>query len=65
MSTATAKERWTCNGCGVSVGQIDGGRSAIPDSWSEEETGTFCLLCRRDRAANAALDAAPDRKSVV
>jgi hypothetical protein len=55
---ATAK-RWTCGECGVSVGRIDGTRVPLPESWSSTHEGTFCLLCRRERAARAALDAAP------
>jgi hypothetical protein len=55
---ATAK-RWTCGECGVSIGHMDGSRVPLPESWSRSREGTFCLLCRRERAARAALDAAP------
>lgn len=55
---ATAK-RWTCDECGVSIGRMDGARAPLPESWSHSREGTFCLLCRRERAARAALDAAP------
>ncbi|HEX2393378.1 MAG TPA: hypothetical protein VHI77_10725 [Solirubrobacterales bacterium] len=55
---STAK-RWTCGECGVSVGRMDGGRVPLPESWSHSREGTFCLLCRRERAARAALEAAP------
>jgi hypothetical protein len=65
MSTATATatgtaKKWTCGQCGVSVGRIDGARVALPDTWERCEDGLFCLNCRRDRAAQAALESAPD-----
>lgn len=51
--------KWTCDRCGVSVSQLDGGRVPFPESWTEAADGSFCLTCRRERAAEAALDAAP------
>jgi hypothetical protein len=56
---SSAARRWTCNGCGVSVGQLDGRAVPLPDSWASCPEGAFCLSCRRTRAAEAALDAAP------
>lgn len=53
-------KRWTCDSCGVSVGQIGGEKVELPDSWTSDRTGTFCLICRRERAAEAALEAAPE-----
>jgi hypothetical protein len=58
MSTITAK-KWTCDQCGVSVSRVGGEQVELPQSWSTSEEGTFCLLCRRERAAQAALEAAP------
>jgi hypothetical protein len=58
MSTITAK-KWTCDQCGVSVSRAGGEQVELPASWSTSKEGTFCLLCRRERAAQAALDAAP------
>jgi len=52
-------ESWTCDGCGVSISQAGGKRLALPESWARGKDGTFCLVCRRERAAQAALDAAP------
>jgi hypothetical protein len=62
MSTATATKakKWTCDRCGVAVGRMDGAPVSFPEAWAHERNGTFCLGCRRDRAAEAALDAAPD-----
>jgi hypothetical protein len=51
--------KWTCDRCGVSVSQIDGAAVPLPGSWTIEPDGSFCLTCRRERAATAALDAAP------
>ncbi len=41
----------------MAVGHIDGARVPFPESWERSRAGTFCLGCRRDRAAQAALDA--------
>jgi hypothetical protein len=61
MSTvADTAKKWTCERCGVSVTRIDGGSAELPDSWATSGEGCFCLGCRRDRAAEAALDAAPE-----
>jgi hypothetical protein len=59
MSTITAK-KWTCDQCGVTVSRLGGEKVGLPASWTTDEDGTFCLLCRRERAAQAALDAAPE-----
>ncbi len=63
MSTATVgrtAKKWTCDQCGVSVSRMDGGRVELPDTWDRCKDGLFCLNCRRDRAAQAALASAPD-----
>jgi hypothetical protein len=69
MSTATktkssskndTAKKWTCEHCGVSISQMNGEKVTLPETWVSEKTGTYCLLCRRERAAQAALDAAPD-----
>jgi hypothetical protein len=51
--------KWTCRRCGVSVGRLDGGRAPLPETWAGTVEGEFCLACRRERAAEAALEAAP------
>lgn len=58
MSTTTAK-KWTCDQCGVSVSRVGGEKVGLPESWATGKDGTYCLLCRRERAAQAALAAAP------
>ncbi len=59
MSVTTAK-KWTCDQCGVSVSRAGGESVSLPESWVSSKAGTFCLHCRRERAAQAALDAAPN-----
>jgi len=58
MSTAIAN-KWTCDKCGVTVSRVGGEKVELPASWSKSREGTFCLLCRRERAAQAALADAP------
>lgn len=61
--TGTAR-KWTCDRCGVSVSRLDGAEVPLPASWTFAADGRFCLTCRRERAAEAALDAAPADCSV-
>lgn len=66
MSTATAEARkWTCEGCGVSAGSIDGTLVPMPSVWVSSAEGTYCLVCRRERAAEAALDAVPSDSPIA
>ncbi len=51
--------KWTCDRCGVSASRIDGARTPAPESWARSADGLLCLICRRARAAERALDAAP------
>lgn len=64
MSGAIAARRWTCEGCGVAVGRMDGESVPLPESWDSCEEGDFCLTCRRSRAGEAALDAIPIGSSI-
>jgi hypothetical protein len=57
--------KWTCEGCGVSAGRMDGMPVPMPDNWTSSAEGTYCLICRRERAAEAALDAAPSDSPVA
>lgn len=43
---------------------MGGEKVALPDTWASDRDGTFCLNCRRERAAQAALDAAPPDSTV-
>jgi hypothetical protein len=65
MSRAAAlAAKWTCDGCGVSASRIDGEPVPLPDAWTVSAAGSFCLVCRRERAAQAALEAAPGETTV-
>ena len=52
-------QSWTCDGCGVSVSWSDGHRESVPETWVRSDSGCFCLRCRRERAADSAVEAAP------
>ena len=58
-ATITAKKKWTCDHCGVSVSRMGGEQVTLPEAWDRSKEGTYFLLCRRERAAEAALQAAP------
>ena len=58
-STATAI-KWTCDGCGMAVSQMDGSETGLPEDWAHADQGLICLLCRRDLAAEEAIASAPD-----
>jgi hypothetical protein len=59
-SSSKNAAHWTCDGCGVNVSRAGGERIPMPEAWVRGTDGTFCLLCQRERAAQAALDAAPE-----
>jgi hypothetical protein len=65
MSKQALAKKWTCEGCGVSAGRIDGEPVPLPDTWAHSGDGILCLVCRRDRAAEAALAAAPSDSPVA
>jgi hypothetical protein len=58
MSLATSA-KWTCETCGVSASRSDAEATPLPTSWETGADGTFCLGCRRHRAAEAAAEGAP------
>jgi hypothetical protein len=62
--TKNVAKKWTCEGCGVSASRIDGEPVPLPGSWVSSAEGLFCLVCRRQRAAEAALDDAPSDSPV-
>ncbi len=61
---ASLARKWTCDGCGVTASRIDREPVPLPAVWVESADGRFCLVCRRERAADAALDAAPSDSPV-
>lgn len=44
----------------MSASRIDGQPIAQPDCWESSAEGRFCLVCRRTRAGEAALDGAAE-----
>jgi hypothetical protein len=65
MSTKVkSAKKWNCEGCGVSVSRIGGEKVELPATWVSDGAGTYCLNCRRERAAQAALDSAPEDSTV-
>jgi len=57
----TATADWTCERCEVTVSWMaDIERPERPATWVEEGGVLYCLACRRDRAAEAALEKAPE-----
>ncbi|HEU4944824.1 MAG TPA: hypothetical protein VFT10_06640 [Solirubrobacterales bacterium] len=58
-------KKWTCECCGVCASRIDGNPVPLPDTWVSSAEGLFCLVCRRQRAAEAALDSAPSDSPVA
>jgi hypothetical protein len=63
--TRDTAKKWTCESCGVSAGLLDGEPVAIPSSWIDSPQGIFCLVCRRERAGEAALESAPSDSPVA
>jgi hypothetical protein len=55
--------RWSCSRCKVSVGQIDGGATLLPTSWSQVDGQALCLSCSRAQAGEAAMESAPAASS--
>ena len=65
MSGGSLREKtWTCDRCAVSAGRMDGKAVALPTGWESSADGRFCLICRRERAAEAALESAPSDSPV-
>jgi hypothetical protein len=52
-------KQWTCDRCGMSAGRIGGESAPLPSTWASSADGRFCLMCRRERAASAAVESAP------
>lgn len=55
--------RWSCARCKVSVGQLDGEPTELPESWSRSEDQVLCLTCSRAQAGEAAMNSASDAVS--
>jgi hypothetical protein len=64
-ATQTMAKKWTCDRCGVTASRIDGEATQPPDSWASTDDGQLCLVCRREQAAEAALDSVPTDSPVA
>jgi uncharacterized protein YdaU (DUF1376 family) len=52
---------WTCARCEVTVSFMPGAEQPdLPKGWSDEGGTIHCLACRRELAAEAELEAAPE-----
>lgn len=66
MGTATAtktrNESWTCTRCEVTIRWAEGHqrRSGPPVGWAKLSGKPHCLRCRREHAAEMAVENAPD-----
>ena len=58
MSLATTASEWQCGRCGMIARRQGCEKIALPDNWVNSDEGQFCLACRRERVADAALDGA-------
>lgn len=61
-------ESWSCARCEVTVQWMAGHEKpdhGIPAHWIEEDGVLYCLGCRRERAAEAGGEAAPDGTSLA
>jgi hypothetical protein len=64
MSTnGSTASQWQCDRCGMTASQQGGEKIALPANWVNSDGGLFCLACRRERAAEAAIDEAPEGSS--
>jgi len=63
--TQTMAKKWTCDRCGVTASRIDGEATQPPDSWAITADDQLCLVCRREHAAEAALDSVPSNSPVA
>ena len=62
-ATLETAKRWACDRCGVSISQMTGEHTELPENWVSSDEGQFCLNCRRERAGEAALASIPDDAS--
>jgi len=68
MTTATATRTrapsWTCARCAVTISWVPGReRRGFPSGWAKLSGEPHCLRCRREHAAQSAIDNAPPEVS--
>jgi hypothetical protein len=55
-----ASQKWRCNDCDVTISYMPGHeRTGPPAGWETKGSKSFCLRCRRNAAAEDAIEAAP------
>jgi hypothetical protein len=60
MTVEAATVSWTCARCTVTASWApNAGDGRPPTAWIEEDDEVYCLACRRERAGEAGLLAAP------
>src|SRR5262249_11977092 len=58
---ATADAEWTCARCLMTASWMPGTeQTGMPAGWADHDGDLFCIVCRRERAAEAAMAVAPD-----
>jgi hypothetical protein len=68
MTPATATRSkapsWTCAGCAVTISWVPGREQrGFPSGWAKLGGQPYCLRCRREHAAQSAIDNAPPEVS--
>jgi hypothetical protein len=60
VEASAAQQSWTCARCEVTTRwAADSGHAEPPAAWIEEGGHVYCLACRRERAGEEGLRAAP------
>jgi hypothetical protein len=62
-SNGSTSSQWQCDRCEMTTSQQGGEKIALPPNWVNSNGGLYCLACRRERAAEAAIDGAPEGSS--
>ena len=62
-ATPATASQWLCDRCGMSASLQSGEQTVLPNGWISCADGRFCLVCRRERAADAAIEKAPTDSS--
>src|SRR5262249_42750963 len=51
---------WTCSRCLMTARFMPGAaRVGLPTGWADDDGALYCIACRRDRAAEAAMNLTP------
>jgi hypothetical protein len=59
--TSKPSQKWRCEDCDVTISYMPGHeRTGPPAGWETKSSRSYCLRCRRNAAAEDAIQAAPD-----